>query len=568
MFGCNSNIGYVNLTTKEIRIEPLPEDVLLSYIGGRGLNSYLLFKHFRKLTSPLDPENIIVISAGLFVNTSMPSSGRTCISTLMNAEGTSFSDGNLGGRFSVALKSAGVDVLFITGALKTLSYILVENGEVTIHPCLNLISKDTYETDEILRAQYPNSRSICIGPAGESLSPFANVMHEDRSASVPGCVWGSKKLKAVVASHSPRLSLAKNQEKFSQDCLEIDKYLKSHPLYGTFSKYGTKLLSKVHNKIGNYPAYNWKYGTDNASVNNINEETAFVRGVSEEEKKKEFEKENFACFNCALGGCSQPYDLPGKRRVYKLEYEANNCFSGKIGKDSLEDVLQLNLFCNNRGIDLIKITSVLSTLMEMNNIPFSPSLEDTIGYINKVVYEGISVYLKTEKDWSEYKDRFVEVKGKAVSSFDPRIGWGPALSCATASRGGDHLRSLPTILSYFDWYNQTFGKDNLTKFSKWCGIPIEVLQLWIDSGTFTEGIDGKELVVKYYQEVNALFDSLGMCRFMSPWRFGIGYDNLVSPFSSLTGISWSSEDIRKVGERISAIERILLQKYNQRDYLP
>ena len=114
MHGCNSNIGYVNLTTKEIRIEPLPEDTLLSYLGGRGLNSYLLFKHFRKLKSPLDPDNVIVISAGLLVNTSMPSSGRTCISTLMNAEGTSFSDGNLGGRFSVAMKSAGIDVLSIT----------------------------------------------------------------------------------------------------------------------------------------------------------------------------------------------------------------------------------------------------------------------------------------------------------------------------------------------------------------------------------------------------------------------------------------------------------------------
>ena len=91
MNGCNSTICHVNLTTGEIKTEKLPEDVLLGYLGGRGLNSYLLFKHFRKLKSPLDPNNIIVISAGLLVNTSMPSSGRTCISTLMNAEGTSFS---------------------------------------------------------------------------------------------------------------------------------------------------------------------------------------------------------------------------------------------------------------------------------------------------------------------------------------------------------------------------------------------------------------------------------------------------------------------------------------------
>lgn len=131
MKGCNSNIAYIDLTNHTTRIEIVEEEILLSYLGGRGVNSYLLNRDFVALDSPLDPRNITIVSAGLFVNTSMFSSGRTCISFLMNAEGTSFTDSNMGGRFATAMKSAGVDVLYITGRSEELCYILVQDGIFT-----------------------------------------------------------------------------------------------------------------------------------------------------------------------------------------------------------------------------------------------------------------------------------------------------------------------------------------------------------------------------------------------------------------------------------------------------
>ena len=175
MKGCNSNICYVDLTAHTTRIEILPDDLLIQYLGGRGINSYLLNRDFIKLPSPLDPRNITIVSAGLFVNTSMSSSGRTCISFLMNAEGTSFTDGNMGGRFATAMKSAGVDVLYITGKSRKLCYILVKDGKVTIKEDHHLKGLNTYQTDTLLKEKYPEARTISIGSAGEQLSPYAVV---------------------------------------------------------------------------------------------------------------------------------------------------------------------------------------------------------------------------------------------------------------------------------------------------------------------------------------------------------------------------------------------------------
>ena len=65
----NRKIAYIDLDTEEIKLEPLPIEWRQKFIGGRGLDAYLIFKNIPKGCDPLGPDNVVVISAGLLVGT-------------------------------------------------------------------------------------------------------------------------------------------------------------------------------------------------------------------------------------------------------------------------------------------------------------------------------------------------------------------------------------------------------------------------------------------------------------------------------------------------------------------
>lgn len=561
MKGCNSNIAYIDLTNHTTRIEIVEEEILLSYLGGRGVNSYLLNRDFVALDSPLDPRNITIVSAGLFVNTSMFSSGRTCISFLMNAEGTSFTDSNMGGRFATAMKSAGVDVLYITGRSEELCYILVQDGKVTIKEALCLKSKDTYETDLLLKEQHSGARTISIGPAGELLSPYAVVCGEDRAAGgSSGVVWGAKHLKAIVAVQRPTLNTAKNQDAFATKCKETEDYVKSHPVYEDFKKFGTTCLVDIHNKSGNFPVNNWTEGSDPLSTN-VNHIAVYNRSIKN--KEGEFEKERFGCYGCALGGCSHVYDKDS-RRTYKLEYEALNCLSFKVGRSSLELVLRLNTWCNRVGVDFIRVTGFVAAAADAGRL----YIKDLTDNEFEQLFKKIAIRPpRSILDDRVFQKRVVEVKGKAASSFDPRANVSSALAMATSTRGADHLRSLSTVESYYAWY-MSMGYDPGDYITRWLGVPKEIYDRWMVNRSLEKGYQGKELLTYFYQANNVLADALSLCKFHTSWRFGIGFEKLADLVSPLTGIAFTWQDLHTIGNNINRVERELLQKYNQTDDLP
>lgn len=561
MKGCNSNIAYVDLTNRTTRIEMIPDETLLSYLGGRGINSYLLNRDFILLDSPLDPRNVTIISAGLFVNTSMFSSGRTCISFLMNAEGTSFTDSNMGGRFATAMKSTGVDVLYITGRSEELCYVLIQDGKVTIEEGLHLKSKDTYETDLLLKKQYSRARTISIGPAGELLSPYAVVCGEDRAAGgSSGVVWGAKRLKAIVAVQRPTLNTAKNQEAFSTKCKEIEEYVKSHPVYEEFKKFGTTCLVDIHNRSGNFPVNNWTEGSDSLSTN-VNHIAVYDRSIKN--KEGEFEKERFGCYGCALGGCSNVYDKDS-RRTYKLEYEALNCLSFKVGRSSLELVLRLNTWCNRAGVDFIRVTGFVAAAADAGRLYIKDLTDDEFEQLFKKMAIRPSRSILGDH---VFQKRVVEVKGKAASSFDPRANVSSALAMATSTRGADHLRSLSTVESYYDWY-MSMGYDPSDYITRWLGVPKEIYNRWMANGSLEKGYQGKELLTHFYERANLLCNMVGMCVFHGSWRFGIGFEKLASLITLLIGVEVSWTDLFEIANNGIMAERSLLEKYGQKDTLP
>ncbi len=61
----NRKIAYIDLTTGDVQTKPIPLKVRKKFLGGRGLDAYLLYNHTKKGCDPLGPDNALIISAGI-----------------------------------------------------------------------------------------------------------------------------------------------------------------------------------------------------------------------------------------------------------------------------------------------------------------------------------------------------------------------------------------------------------------------------------------------------------------------------------------------------------------------
>jgi aldehyde:ferredoxin oxidoreductase len=70
-------IAYIDLSTREIKVRSIPLDVRRKFLGGRGLDAYLLYNHTKKGCDPLGPDNTIMVSGGFLAATLASATART-----------------------------------------------------------------------------------------------------------------------------------------------------------------------------------------------------------------------------------------------------------------------------------------------------------------------------------------------------------------------------------------------------------------------------------------------------------------------------------------------------------
>jgi aldehyde:ferredoxin oxidoreductase len=108
----NRKIAHIDLTTGDIETKPIPLEVRKKYIGGRGLDAYLLYNHTKKGCDPLGPDNTLIISGGLLTATCASATARTHIMAKSPLTGLLGST-NMGGFFAPELAWAGFHHLVI-----------------------------------------------------------------------------------------------------------------------------------------------------------------------------------------------------------------------------------------------------------------------------------------------------------------------------------------------------------------------------------------------------------------------------------------------------------------------
>ncbi|ABZ83570.1 tungsten-containing aldehyde ferredoxin oxidoreductase [Heliomicrobium modesticaldum Ice1] len=523
----------INLSEQTIKCEPLNVEAAKKFIGGRGLGSYLLSQEIDPAIDALSPENKVFIMTGPLTGTNAPTGGRYMVITKSPLTGA-IACSNSGGFWGPELKNAGYDIVVLEGKSEKPVYISIQDDKVEIRDAAHLWGMKVNEaTDRLLEeAGDPKARVLCIGPAGENLSPMAAVMNDRFRAagrSGVGAVVGSKNVKAIVVRGSGKVQLA-DAERMKGILKGVMAKIRENGVTGQgLPTYGTAVLVNIINESGVFPTRNFQTGVfDDAEA------------ISGETLAEKYLLKKDPCYRCPIA-CGR-YTKADEMEGGGPEYETIWCFGSDCGVNDMKAIIKANHLCNEYGLDTISAGATIACAMELFEKGYIKAEEVdgpelTWGNADAIVEwtkkmgaaEGFgaklamgSYRLAESYGVPEYS---MTVKKQELPAYDPRGIQGHGVQYATSNRGGCHVRGYmisPEILGL---------PEKLDRFS----------------------LEGKPLWAKIFQDLTASIDSAGMCLFTS---FALGASDYADLLSAATGVEWTADEVLAAGDRIYNLERL------------
>lgn len=548
----DQKVAYVDLSTREVRQELIPEKMREMYLGGRGIDMYLLYNHIPPGCDPLGPENVLAVSAGILGGTLAPSSGRCHIGAKSPLTGLVGST-NMGGFFAPELRFAGFDHLVIRGKAESPVYLWIRDGEVQIRDAAHLWGKDTRETPAIIRGDHEDEdiKVMCIGVAGENLVRFANVLSGLKNAggrTGMGCVMGSKGLKAIAVRGTQDLAIAYGEE--ALDYLEhLMGLIRNNEVFKEFSKWGTPMFHSSSDVLG-------RVRNRNFQRNQVPDgESLYAENLAK------YSIGMAACFGCPVH-CRHRYVVPeGPDQgayVEGPEWSTLSALTAEVDCRRMETALVGNYLVNKYGIDSLEFGSMVSWAMELyekgiidDGVTGGLKLEwgneqavyemirqiATREGLGDILAEGPRGAIDRLGEESGYYN--VHIKGMSCLHTDERATPSHALGIAVSTRGADHMRSRPGVDAHV---LPPEVKDKLF------GFPTPEMTSY----------EGSAKLVWWHELLYTISDALGVCKFQAIFASPstIGYDEYCTLTRYITGLELSPSEMMEIGERIYTLERM------------
>jgi len=557
MYGWMGTILRVDLTSGKIEKEPLSDWLRLNYLGGRGINSRILYDSVGPEVDALSPDNVLIFGTGTVVGTIAPSAGRITVTAKSPLTGI-LGDGNAGGHFSAEMKRAGYDHIVFTGKADRPVYLWISDNHVELRPAEHLHGKTTVETNDEIHKELsdPIIKTAIIGIGGENLVRYASIIFENCHAvgrTGMGAVMGSKNLKAVAVRGTKGVQVA-HPGPFMRLSRNLHERIINNPVYKGLAYYGTPYFTAGMYKSG------W-LSIKNAQTN----EWPDVLKLGHKMLKNDYFVKELACTSCPRH-CNQAWVIKGGpfsgTRGAKIEYGAIGPFGAGCLITDFEAVAKMNSMCDDYGLDLIEMGITLNTAMEWyekelitkddtDGIDLSwGNAEGAIQLINKVASrEGFGNLLaegplRAAEKIGRGADKCIVLhsKGMTYGIDDIRAMKGYALSVATSTRGADHLRGMP-------------GLEMIPQAST-----PEILEKRF--GTAEAGIASsykKAPLVVYSQNLCTLTDCLELCKYNTEFQGeAINIEDLAALFSLATGVEMDEKAMSTAAERIYTLEKAFL----------
>ncbi len=540
VYGWMGTILRVNLTTGEIKREATDLEKARMYVGSRGLGTKILYDELDIHCDPLSPENMLIFINGPLSMTLGLSSGRSDVVTKSPLTGTICSS-NAGGYFPAAFKTAGYDAIIFTGRAEKPVYLFINDDTAVLKDATAYWGMSTVETDHALKQtvnpkQRSETKTSCIGPAGENLVLFAGIAndgHRLAARSGVGAVMGSKNLKAIVARGTKGIKIAEPEEILRSNIMA--DHIKTTELGVVFEEFGTPLFVDVLGAVNAMPTQNFRAG--------FYEDGDLIGGAAMYDRTIVRKK---GCVACALN-CARNTRLPSDSK-YKghgdgPEYESLYAFGSNLLVNSIDAVTKMNYICNEMGMDSIDAGVTLSALMELYEmglisqaeIGFSLEWGDADACIRLLEMaahaEGFGKEVGRGGRYLAEKygapQVFMGSKGQGFSAYHPRAMVGQGLLFATSPEGGNH----------------TTGNTIQREIN---GIPEPMDPL---------SPVGKPALVKKNQDETAFIESLGLCVF--PYMFlENGLEVFTDFYNAVIGEKYSMVETYRMGERVFNLERM------------
>jgi len=531
--GYRGKILRVDLTTGELRDEPLPEALARMYLGGSGLAAHYLYDETDDSTDPLGPHNLLCFMVGPFVGTPVPASNRFAAAARSPLTGI-WGEADCGGRWGGALKSAGYDGILITGRAAPPVYLWIEDGQAELRDASHLWGLDTYELDL-------GAEMVCIGPAGERGVRFASVMsgrHDGRAAGRAGmgAVMGSKNLKAIACRGRQRASLA-DREALVHSVRQIIPTIRQGT--ANMHRYGTANGLLSFERMGDMPIRNWAVG----------QWTEGAERISGQHMAETILTDTYACGGCPIG-CGRVVEITqGPYAGVKgagPEYETCASMGALCVIDDIQAVAKLNELCNRYGMDTISTGSVIAFTMEAKErglIEEGPDWGDAqgaIALVERIARQeddlarllGQGVRAAAGQLGGRAEEFAIQIKGMELPMHDPRAFYSLAAAYATSNRGACHLQALSHI------------------FARTVTMP----EIGVHEVVDCHAVEGKGELVAKAQDLMCLFDSLKQCKFVM--FGGVKLSHMTEWLRAITGWDVDNEEMLTIGERIYNLKRM------------
>ncbi|MEE1199801.1 MAG: aldehyde ferredoxin oxidoreductase family protein [Christensenellales bacterium] len=528
-------IARINLTTGEIKVEPLDLAKARKFIGGRGLGTKILYDEGVATVDPLSADNKLIYITGPMTGATAPSTGRYMVVTKSPLTGL-IACSNSGGIWGSKLKYAGWDAIIVEGEAPDWTYISIEDDQIKLHCAKEYEGMKSEAIDETLKAKHGEECSVLnIGPAGEKKVLLASIMNDkDRAAgrSGVGAVMGSKKLKAIVVKATRKsLDNIADIDALKAATLKSLNCLKANPVTSAgLRQLGTAVLVNIVNNIGSLPTRNWQ-------------EAYYDKGedISGETLAEKYLVKPSACHRCPIA-CGRVVNINGKI-AGGPEYEPLWAYGANCGNNDLNVIDECNMLCNEYGLDAISTPCTIAAAMELYQRGAIKEEECDGAPLEWGSTKALIEWTKRmgdpkpELDWlmSSGSARLCEhygmpevsmsVKKQEMPAYDARGIQGIGITYATSNRGGCHVRGYmisPEVL----------------------GLPQQL------DRTVT---DDKAAWAKTFQDLTAVIDSMGHCLFTS---FAMGAQEYTDLLNAATGTNYTAEEVLAIGDRIYNIERM------------
>ncbi len=530
------------------------------YIGGLGLNTYLLYTHTDRTIDPFDAKNSLFFGGGALVGTNIPTASR-CEATALSPTGY-FGTSNAGGNTGFAIKQCGVDCIWIKGKSEKPVYLRIDESGVTFKSASAIWGKDTFETVKTLKEKEGrDTEVVSIGQAGEQRVRFSSIQgnyHHSFGRTGLGAIMGSKMLKALCLTGRGEIPV-RDKKALRETAKKMRSRILSSDTFGYTRRYGSMVVSDVYNRLGILPGRNYTKGSfdnwDETRGRRFFEETYKVR--------------NLACTACPIGclhwsrvkdGEYAGYETCGLEVTYTFE------FGAKLDLAHIPEIFQCVELCNRFGMDVISTSSLIAFTIELfekgflneADIGFRPAFGDFKGIYRLIsmigMREGIGDLLsqgigRVAEQFKGSETFACEIKGLEMPVRDPRGRFDTwMLGVLINTRGGDHLRIRTPVDDLKD-FERSYEYEPLSLTPEALGL-IDMPQALRDSilGSPPSKVDIAAMA-KYSEEYMTLLNSMGLC-IRPPVLRTIGPSIMAEAFNVVYGHEMDENGLLTAAERI------------------